>query len=138
HPYPRFAVVALCGKLEMELAQMDDNDAEQFRKEMGLGESALSRVVKLSYDLLGLVSFLTIGDNEVRAWSIARGTTAVKAAGKIHSDMERGFIRAEVVPFAQLVECGSIAEARRRGLLRLEGRNYVVQDGDVVTVLFNV
>lgn len=138
YPYPQFAVVALCGKLEMELAEMSDEEAELFRRDMKLGEPALARMVKLSYELLGLISFLTIGHDEVRAWSVVRGTTAVRAAGKIHSDLERGFIRAEVVPFTQLAECGSMAEARRRGLLRLEGKNYVVQDGDVVTVLFNV
>jgi GTP-binding protein YchF len=138
YPYPQFAIVALCGKLEMELAEMSDEDAEVFRRDLKLGEAALARMVKLSYDLLGLISFLTVGADEVRAWSIARGTTAVKAAGKIHSDLERGFIRAEVIPFTQLMECGSMAEARRRGLLRLEGKSYIVQDGDVVTILFNV
>jgi GTP-binding protein YchF len=135
---PKHRVIALCGKLEMELAQLDDDAARSFQAEFGLTESGLDRVIKLSYELLGLISFFTIASGEVKAWSIPKGTTALKAAGKIHSDMERGFIRAEVISYDDLVKCGSLAEAQNRGLLRREGKSYPVQDGDVVTFLFNV
>ena len=135
---PRCRAIALCGKLEMELAQLDDNAAEELRTGYGLKESGADRTIKLSYELLGLISFFTIASGEVRAWSIPVGTEAVRAAGKIHSDMERGFIRAEVISYADLVKCGSVAEGRKKGFLRLEGRNYIVQDGDVITFLFNV
>jgi len=111
---------------------------QAMRSEFGIRESGADRIIKLSYELLGLLSFFTIASGEVRAWSVQRGTDAVKAAGKIHSDMERGFIRAEVISFNDLVKCGSLAEARKRGLLRLEGKTYIVQDGDVITFLFNV
>jgi len=131
-------VITLCGKLEMELTQLDDDAARSFRAEFGLAESGLDRVIKLSYELLGLISFFTIASGEVKAWSIQKGTTAIKAAGKIHSDMERGFIRAEVTSYEDLVKCGSLAESQKKGLLRLEGKGYIVQDGDVVTFLFNV
>ena len=131
-------IVALCGKLEMELTQLDNDAAAGFRAEFGITESGLDRVVKLSYELLGLISFFTIASGEVKAWSIQQGTTAVKAAGKIHSDMERGFIRAEVISYDDIVKCGSLAEAHKRGILRLEGKNYIVQDGDVITFLFHV
>jgi len=136
--YPQFAVVALCGKLEMELAQLNDDEAQEFREAMGLSEPALGRVIDLSYSLLGLVSFFTTVSSELKAWTIPIGTPAPKAAGKIHSDIERGFIRAEVISYSDLENCGNIAEARKRGLLRTEGKNYIVQDGDVVTFLFNV
>jgi len=135
---PRSGVITLCGKLEMELAQLDDDAAQNFRADFGLTESGLDRVIKLSYELLGLISFFTIASGEVKAWSIQRGTTAIKTAGKIHSDMERGFIRAEVTSYNDLVKCGSLAETQKKGLLRLEGKNYEVQDGDVITFLFNV
>lgn len=131
-------LTALCGKLEMELAQLEDSEAETLRADFGLKESGVEHITKLSYELLGLISFFTIVSAEVRAWSVPRGTEAVKAAGKIHSDMERGFIRAEVISYDNLVKCGSLAEARKRGLLLLEGKNYIVQDGDVITFLFNV
>ncbi len=134
----RHRIISLCGKLEMELAELDDSAAEGFRAEFGLTEPGLERTIKLSYELLGLISFFTTASDEVKAWSVKSGTTAVKAAGKIHSDMERGFIRAEVVSFDDLSKCGSLAEARKHGLLRLEGKNYMVQDGDVITFLFNV
>ena len=130
--------ITLCGKLEMELAQMEDDEAQEFRSEFGIKESGLERTIKLSYELSGLISFFTIVSNEVRAWSIKKGTTALKAAGKIHSDMEKGFIRAEGISYDDLVKCGSIAEARHQGRLRLEGKDYVIQDGDVITFLFNV
>ena len=136
--YPQFAVVALCGKLEMELTQLSEEEAEEFRKSMGLSKPALDRVIDLSYNLLGLISFFTTVSSELKAWTIPIGIPAPKAAGKIHSDMEKGFIRAEVISYSDLESCGNIAEARKRGLLRTEGKNYVVQDGDVVTFLFNV
>jgi GTP-binding protein YchF len=135
---PRASVITLCGKLEMELAQLEDDAAKSFQAEFGLAESGLDRVIRLSYELLGLISFFTIASGEVKAWSIQKGTTALKAAGKIHSDMERGFIRAEVISYDDLAKCGSMAEAQKRGLLRREGKSYVVQDGDVITFLFNV
>ncbi len=136
--YPQFAVVALCGKLEMELAQLSEDEAKEFREAMGLSKPALDRVIDLSYNLLGLVSFFTTVSSELKAWTIPSGTPAPKAAGKIHSDMERGFIRAEVISYSDLESCGNLAEARKRGLLRTEGKNYIIQDGDVVTFLFNV
>ncbi|MFC2002073.1 redox-regulated ATPase YchF [Chloroflexota bacterium] len=131
-------LITLCGKLEMELSQLDDSATQEFRADFGIKESGPDRTIKLSYELLGLVSFFTTASNEVKAWSVKNGTSALKAAGKIHSDMERGFIRAEVISCEDLVKCGSIAEARRKGLLRLEGKDYIVQDGDVITFLFNV
>jgi GTP-binding protein YchF len=134
----RCDVIAICGKLEMELAQLDDSAAREFRDDFGIKESGLERIIKMSYELSDLITFFTIASNEVRAWSVNKGTTAVKAAGKIHTDMEKGFIRAEGIGFNDLVNCGSIAEARKKGLLRLEGKDYVVQDGDVITFLFNV
>ena len=131
-------IITLCGKLEMELAELDNSAAEEFRADFGIKESGLDRVIKLSYELLGLISFFSIASGEVKAWSIQNGTSALKAAGKIHSDMERGFIRAEVISYDDLVKCGNLSEARKKGLLRLEGKDYIVQDGDVITFLFNV
>lgn len=131
-------IITLCGKLEMELTQLENSEAEEFRADFGLKESGLDRIIKLSYELLGLISFFTTASGEVRAWSIPNGTSALKAAGKIHSDMERGFIRAEVISYDDLVKCGNLAEAHKKGLLRLEGKDYVVQDGDVITFRFNV
>ena len=138
HIRDKCRLTTLCGKLEMELAQLDNNAAEEFRSEFGIKESGLDHTIKLCYELLDLISFFTTASNEVRAWSIPNGTPALKAAGKIHSDMERGFIRAEVISYDDLIKCGSIAEARKRGLLRLEGKDYTIQDGDVITFLFNV
>ena len=135
---PNASCVALCGRLEEELSQMDEEEEAEFRKSLNAGEPGHDRVVQGSYRLLGLVSFLTGNPNDVRAWTIPRNTPAVQAAGRIHSDMERGFIRAEVIPYDDLVDCGSLAEARRRGLLRVEGKSYPVQDGDVIHFLFNV
>ncbi len=135
---PQVNVAALCGKLEMELAQLEDADAQEFRSSMGLEETALDRMIRLSYELLGLISFFTFVSDEVKAWSIQRDTPAIKAAGKIHSDMERGFIRAEVTGYDDLVRCGSIAEGRKKGLVHVEGKSYIVKDGDVITFLFNV
>lgn len=136
--YPQFPIAALCGKLEMELAQLSEAEAEEFRNALDIKEAALDRIIQLSYTLLNLVSFFTVVSDEVKAWTIHKDTPALKAAGKIHSDMERGFIRAEVVSYDDLMKCGSMAEARRQGLLRLEGKSYQVQDGDVITFLFNV
>ncbi|MFC1864836.1 redox-regulated ATPase YchF [Chloroflexota bacterium] len=135
---PKCRLITACGRLEMELAQLDDSAAGELRAEFGVSESGADRIIKLSYELLGLISFFTTASAEVKVWSIPSGTDAVKAAGKIHSDMERGFIRAEVISYDDLVKCGSLPEARKKGLLRLEGKNYVVQDGDVITFLFNV
>jgi len=131
-------VITLCGKLEMELSQLENSEAEEFRTDFGLKESGLDRVIKLSYELLGLIAFFTTVSSEVKAWSIQNGTSALKAAGKIHTDIERGFIRAEVISYDDLVKCGNLSEARKKGLLRLEGKDYIVQDGDVITFLFNV
>jgi ribosome-binding ATPase len=135
---PKNRVIASCGKLEMELSQMGDEAMEEFRKEFGMEESGLNRAIKVSYELLDLISFLTVGEDECRAWPIKRGTEAVKAAGKIHTDIERGFIRAEVIHYTDLLKCGGYAEAKKQGLLRLEGKTYIVQDGDVINYLFNV
>ena len=136
--YPQFAVIALCGKLEMELSQLSDQEAREFRETMGLTTPALDRVIDLSYQLLGLISFFTTASAELKAWTVPGGTTAPRAAGKVHSDMERGFIRAEVISYDDLETCGNLAEARRRGLLRTEGKNYVIHDGDIITFLFHV
>ncbi|MDD5126503.1 MAG: redox-regulated ATPase YchF [Dehalococcoidales bacterium] len=135
---PRCGVITLCGRLEMELAQLDESAREAFRADFGIKESALERTIKLSYELLGLITFLTTGPDETRAWTVPSGTPAPRAAGKIHSDLERGFIRAEVIGYDDLVRCGGIAEARKKGLLRLEGKEYIIKEGDVVTFLFNV
>jgi GTP-binding protein YchF len=131
-------VIASCGKLEMELSQMGDEAMQEFRKEFGMQESGLNRTIKVSYELLDLVSFLTVGEDECRAWPIKRGIEAVKAAGKIHTDIERGFIRAEVIHYTDLLKCKGLVEAKKQGLLRLEGKTYIVQDGDTVNFLFNV
>ena len=135
---PGVAVIVLCGKLEMDLAGMNQNEEEEFRSAMGVGEAGLNQSIRESYELLDLVSFFTVGPDEVRAWTIDRDTLAVKAAGKIHTDIERGFIRAEVITYDHLIQCGSLAEGRKKGQLRLEGKTYPVQDGDVVNFLFNV
>jgi GTP-binding protein YchF len=135
---PKHRVIASCGKLEMELSQLGEEATEEFRKEFGMQESGLERTIKLSYELLDFISFLTVGEDECRAWPIKRGTEAVKAAGKVHTDIERGFIRAEVIRYTDLLNAGSLAEARKQGLLRLEGKTYVVQDGDCINFLFNI
>ncbi len=136
--FPRFQVASLCGKLEMELSQLDEADAKEFRTALNIKEPAVDRIIKLSYEVLGLVTFFTTASAEVKAWTVHQNTPAPKAAGKVHSDMERGFIRAEVISYDDLMRCGSPAEARKQGLLRLEGKNYLVQDGDVITFLFSV
>lgn len=136
---PETDVAAFCGKIEMDLAAMEPAEAQEYRAELGLGEeTGLDRAIRISYRLLGLISFLTAGEDEVRAWPVRAGSTAPQAAGKIHSDLERGFIRAEVVRFEDLVAAGSMAEAKKHGTVRLEGKSYVVQDGDIMNILFNV
>lgn len=135
---PSTAFTTLCGQVEAEVAELDPGEKQQFLEAMGVRESGVNRAIRLSYQLLDYVSFFTGGPEEVRAWTVRRNTPAVKAAGVIHSDMERGFIRAEVVRYSDLMAAGSMAEARRRGVLRLEGKSYPVQDGDVLHILFNV
>ena len=131
-------VIPLCVKLEEELSVLDKEDKKEMLKELGLTESGLDKVIKASYKLLGLMSFLTAGEPEVRAWTIKIGTKAPQAAGKIHSDIERGFIRAEVVSFDDLIKCGSMVQAREKGLVRSEGKDYIMHDGDIVLFRFNV
>jgi GTP-binding protein YchF len=135
---PHAAVAAISGKIEQELAQMSDDDAVEFRNDLGIVESGLDRMIRMSYALTGLISFFTVGPDECRAWNVRDGATAPTAAGKIHTDLERGFIRAEVVYWSDLLSDGSLAEARKHGHLRQEGKSYVVKDGDVINVLFNV
>jgi hypothetical protein len=130
----RTGVSAICGKVEAELAQLSDADAAEFLASYGLQESAIARLIHASYQLLGLISFFTVGENECHAWAIQAGTTALEAAGEIHSDFQRGFIRAEVVKVDDLIATGSLAEARNRALLRVEGKEYVVADGEVVHI----
>ncbi len=131
-------IITLSARLEMELAQLDAEDAEIFRTEMGLNESALAWVIDASYRALGLITFFTVVSDELRAWTLKEGMTALDAAAAIHTDMARGFIRAEAIHWADLVDCGGLIEARDNGLLRLEGRDYLVSDGDVLTIRFNV
>ena len=135
---PGCRVAAMCGKLEMELAQMGEKDAEVFRKDYGLRESGLEHTIRASYELSNLITFFTVGPDEDRAWPIRNGLTAQKAAGKIHTDFEKGFIRAETISLDELVKCGTMAEAKKRGVLRAEGKEYIVKDGDIITFLFNV
>jgi len=130
--------MALAGKVEMEISQLNEADRELFLKEIGIEEPARARFIRASYLLLDLISFLTTGKDEVRAWTIKRGTTARKAAGKIHSDIERGFIRAEAVPYEDFIALGTEAKCREAGKLRLEGKDYVAQDGDIIHFRFNV
>ena len=135
---PGLGVCAVAAPIEAEMAELSPEDAQAFREDLGLAEPGLDRVIRSTYELLGLVSFLTAGEDECRAWTIARGTRAQLAAGAIHSDIERGFIRAQVVAFSDLVAAGSLAACREKGTLRLEGRDYLVQDGDIFHVRFNV
>jgi ribosome-binding ATPase len=130
--------VPLQGKLEMEIAQLPEEEARVFLREYGIDEPGLFRVIRLSYELLGLQSFFTIGPDEVRAWTLPRGATAFEAAGQVHSDLQRGFIRAEVIPVEELLLLGGLPEARAKGKLRLEGKEYVVQEGEVVHIRFNI
>ena len=131
-------VLPICAKVEEEMAELEPEDKLMFLEELGLEESGLDRMIKCSYELLGLISFLTCGSDECRAWTIRRGTKAPQAAGKIHSDFERGFIRAEIVAFDDLKACGSMAAAKEKGLVRSEGKDYVMHDGDVTLFRFNV
>ena len=131
-------VLPICAKVELEIGELDEEDKALFMEELGMTESGLNRLVKCSYSLLGLISFLTSGSDEVRAWTIKRGTKAPQAAGKIHTDFERGFIRAEIVAFKDLKANGTMAAARDKGLIRSEGKEYVMQDGDVTLFRFNV
>ncbi len=138
YPYDHSALVPLQGKLEMELAQLDPEDAEVFMQEYRIETLGLHKVISISYDLLGLQSFFTVGKDEVRAWTVHRGALAPEAAGVIHTDLQKGFIRAEVVGYADLLALGGLAEARSKGKLRLEGKDYQVQDGEILHVRFNL
>jgi ribosome-binding ATPase len=129
---PHTAVTAVCGKIEEELSELSDEEAAAFLSSYGLTESAISRSIRSSYQLLGLISFFTVGEDECRAWTIREGMTALDAAGEIHTDIQRGFIRAEVIPYQELKDAGTLAEARTRGTLKLEGKEYVVHDGEIV------
>ena len=131
-------VLPISARIEEEVSQLDDEEKVMFLNELGIEESGLDRLVKKSYSLLGLISYLTAGKPEVRAWTITKGTKAPQAAGKIHTDFEKGFIRAEVVAYNDLMECGTYAAARDKGLVRLEGKEYVMNDGDIVLFRFNV
>ena len=131
-------VIPVCAKLEAEIAELDGEEKKMFLDDLGIAESGLDRLIKASYALLGLISFLTSGEDECRAWTIKRGTKAPQAAGKIHTDFERGFIRAEVVNFDDLMACGSMNAAKEKGLVRSEGKEYVMKDGDIVLFRFNV
>ena len=131
-------VVALQGKLEMDIAQLSEEEARLFLAEYGIEEPSLNRMVRHSYDLLGLESFFTVGPDEVRAWTVHRGATAPEAAGEIHTDLQKGFIRAEVIAYADLMAAGSMAEAKAKGKYRLEGKEYIVQDGDILNIRFNI
>ena len=131
-------VIPVCAGIEAEIAELEAEEKEMFLEELGIKESGLDRLIKASYSLLGLISYLTAGPKEVRAWTITKGTKAPQAAGKIHSDFERGFIRAEIVSFDDLMACGSMNVAKEKGLVRSEGKEYVIQDGDIVLFRFNV
>jgi GTP-binding protein YchF len=131
-------VLPICAELESQIAELDKEEKEMFLAELGISTGGLDLLIERSYDLLGLMSYLTAGQPEVRAWTIKKGTKAPQAAGKIHSDFERGFIRAEVVSFDVLMECGSMTVAKEKGLVRSEGKEYVMQDGDIVLFRFNV
>ena len=131
-------VFVICAGIEEEISELDDDERKMFLEDLGLTESGLEKLVRASYRLLGLMSFLTSGEDETRAWTIKIGTKAPQAAGKIHTDFERGFIKAEVVNYQDLLDCGSCAGAREKGLVRMEGKEYVVQDGDVILFRFNV
>jgi GTP-binding protein YchF len=135
---PHTDVAALAGKIEAEIGELPDEDARLFMDDLGISEPSRGRVIRLTYDLLGLFSFFTAGEDECRAWTLRRGSTAVDAAGAIHSDLARGFIRAQVIGVDDLLDAGSMAEARKRGILRQEGKEYQVADGEVLEILFNV
>ena len=131
-------VIPVCAKLEAEIAELEGEEKAMFLEDLGVHESGLDRLIRASYALLGLISFLTSGEDECRAWTIVKGTKAPQAAGKIHSDFERGFIRAEVIAYNDLMAVGTMAAAREKGMIRSEGKEYVVQDGDIILFRFNV
>jgi len=131
-------VFVICAKIEEEIAELDDDEKMMFLTDLGLSESGLDKLINASYSLLGLISYLTAGEKETRAWTITKGTKAPQAAGKIHSDFERGFIKAEIINYQELLDCGNYAVAREKGLVRIEGKEYVMKDGDVVVFRFNV
>lgn len=131
-------VFVICAQIEQEIAELDDDEKAMFLEDLGLKESGLEKLIRASYSLLGLISYLTAGEDETRAWTIIKGTKAPQAAGKIHSDFERGFIRAEVVNYQDLLDCGSLSAAKDKGIVGLEGKEYVVKDGDVILFRFNV
>lgn len=131
-------VFVVCAQIEQEISELDDDEKTMFLEDLGLSESGLDKLIKASYSLLGLISFLTAGEDECRAWTIKKGTKAPQAAGKIHTDFERGFIKAEVVNYQDLLECGSLSAAKEKGIVGLEGKDYVVKDGDVILFRFNV
>lgn len=131
-------VIPVCAKLEAEIAELSGEDKAMFLEDLGIAQSGLDRLIKASYALLGYISFLTSGEDECRAWTIVKGTKAPQAAGKIHTDFERGFIRAEVVAYDDLVKCGTMTAAKEKGLVRSEGKEYVMHDGDIVLFRFNV
>lgn len=137
-PYRNTEIICMPAKLEMEIVQLPQEEAEMFLAEYGIQEPSLNRFIRLSYDLLDLISFFTAGEKEVHAWTVSQGATAHEAAGMVHSDMEKGFIRAEVISSDELVALGGFAEARQHGKLRLEGKNYIVEDGDLLTIRFNI
>ncbi|MEW6585755.1 MAG: redox-regulated ATPase YchF [Nitrospirota bacterium] len=136
--YPKLPLISLCGKIEMEIAQLSPEDARLFLADLGLEETASNRLIRVCYDTLGLISFFTYAGNEVRSWTVPKDTNAQKAAGKVHSDMERGFIRAEVVSYDDFISAGNLQSAREKGILRLEGKTYKVRDGDIINFRFNV
>ena len=138
YPHQKSALVALRGRLEREIAELSPEDAPLFMEEYGIKELSRSRVIGLSYDLLGLQSFFTVGEDEVRAWTVKRGATAVEAAGEIHTDLAKGFIRAEVVAYPDLIELGGLDQAKHKGKFRLEGKEYIVKDGDIVHIRHNM
>jgi len=138
YPHRRSDVICLRGGLEMEIAQLDEEDAALFLAEYGIEEPGLHRMIRLSYGLLGLHSFFTVGEDEVRSWTIPAGATALEAAGTIHSDLARGFVRAETISYDDLIAAGSLDAARKQGTLRLQGRDYIVEDGDILNIRFNV
>ena len=131
-------VFVVCAQIEQEISELDDEDKKSFLEDLGLSESGLEKLIKASYKLLGLISYITAGEMETKAWTITAGTKAPQAAGKIHTDFERGFIRAEVVSYDNLIACGSMAAAKEKGLVRSEGKEYVMNDGDIVLFRFNV
>lgn len=131
-------VFVICAQIEQEISELDDDEKKMFLEDLGISSSGLDKLIAASYRILGLISYLTAGETETRAWTITNGTKAPQAAGKIHSDFERGFIKAEVVYYQDLLDCGSYNGAKEKGLVRMEGKEYVVKDGDVILFRFNV